>query len=41
MTVMKGAALEDPSGLFTPGLDGNSRRAIVFHEGVMIDEKAL
>src|SRR4029450_713844 len=41
MTFMKGAALEDPSGLFNTGLDGNTRRAIDFHEGDKIDEKAL
>ena len=41
MTFAKGAALEDPSGLFNTGLDGNTRRAIDFHEGDKIDEKAL
>ena len=41
MTFMKGAALEDPSGLFNSGLDGNTRRAIDFREGDKIDEKAL
>ena len=41
MTFAKGAALEDPSGLFNASLDGNSRRAIDFHEGEKIDEKAL
>ena len=41
MTFMKGAALEDPSGLFNSSLDGNTRRAIDFHEGDKIDEKAL
>ena len=40
-TFMKGAALEDPSGLFNSSLDGNTRRAIDFHEGDKIDEKAL
>ena len=41
MTFAKGAALEDPSGLFNSSLDGNTRRAIDFHEGEKIDEKAL
>jgi hypothetical protein len=33
--------LEDPSGLFNSSLEGNTRRAIDFHEGDKIDEKAL
>jgi hypothetical protein len=41
MTFAKGAALEDPSGLFNSSLDGNVRRAIDFHEGDKIDEAAL
>jgi hypothetical protein len=41
MTFAKGAALEDPSGLFNSSLEGNVRRAIDFHEGDKIDEKAL
>ena len=41
MTFAKGAALKDPSGLFNSSLDGNTRRAIDFHEGAKIDEKAL
>jgi hypothetical protein len=41
MTFAKGAALADPSGLFNSSLDGNTRRAIDFHEGDKIDEKAL
>ncbi len=41
MTFAKGAALEDPSGLFNSSLDGNTRRAIDFHEGEKIDEEAL
>ena len=41
MTFAKGAALQDPSGLFNSSLDGNTRRAIDFHEGEKIDEKAL
>jgi hypothetical protein len=41
MTFAKGASLEDPSGLFNSSLDGNVRRAIDFHEGDRVDEKAL
>ena len=41
MTFAKGAALEDPSRLFNSSLDGNTRRAIDFHEGETINEKAL
>ena len=41
MTFAKGAALDDPSGLFNSSLDGNVRRAIDFHEGDEIDEQAL
>ncbi|HEY0484447.1 MAG TPA: DUF1801 domain-containing protein [Kofleriaceae bacterium] len=41
MTFAKGAALKDPSGLFNSSLEGNTRRAIDFHEGEKIDEKAL
>jgi hypothetical protein len=41
MTFAKGAALEDPSRLFNSSLDGNTRRAIDFHEGETIDEEAL
>jgi hypothetical protein len=41
LTFAKGAALPDPSGLFNSSLDGNTRRAIDFHEGDAIDEKAL
>jgi hypothetical protein len=41
MTFAKGAALKDPSSLFNSSLDGNTRRAIDFHEGEKIDEKAL
>ncbi len=41
MTFAKGASLDDPSGLFNSSLDGNVRRAIDFHEGDEIDEKAL
>jgi hypothetical protein len=41
MTFAKGASLDDPAGLFNASLDGNTRRAIDFHEGDRIDEKAL
>ena len=41
MTFSKGAALADPAGLFNSSLDGNTRRAIDFHEGEKIDERAL
>jgi hypothetical protein len=41
MTFAKGAALEDPSGLFNSSLGGNTRRAIDIHEGETIDEDAL
>jgi len=41
MTFAKGAALEDPAGLFNSSLEGNTRRAIDFHEGEKINEKAL
>src|SRR3954462_9998376 len=40
-TFAKGASLEDPAGLFNSSLEGNTRRAIDFHEGDKIDEKAL
>ncbi|HEX6205125.1 MAG TPA: DUF1801 domain-containing protein [Solirubrobacterales bacterium] len=41
MTFLKGAALEDPAGLFNSSLDGNTRRAIDIHEGEEIDAEAL
>jgi hypothetical protein len=41
LTFAKGASLKDPSGLFNSSLEGNTRRAIDFHEGDTIDEKAL
>jgi hypothetical protein len=41
MTFAKGAALDDPSHLFNASLDGNTRRAIDFHEGDKINENAL
>ena len=40
MTFAKGAALQDPSGLFNSSLDGNARRAIDIHEGDKVDEAA-
>ena len=40
-TFAKGASLPDPSGLFNSSLEGNVRRAIDFHEGDKLDEKAL
>jgi len=41
LTFAKGASLKDPSGLFNSSLEGNTRRAIDFHEGDKIDDKAL
>jgi len=41
MTFAKGASLEDPAGLFNSSLEGNTRRAIDFHEGDDVDEAAL
>ena len=41
LTFAKGASLPDPSGLFNSSLEGNTRRAIDFHEGEKIDAKAL
>ena len=41
MTFAKGAALQDPAGLFNSSLDGNVRRAIDIHEGDKVDEAAL
>jgi hypothetical protein len=41
MTFAKGASLDDPSGLFNSSLEGNTRRAIDFHEGDKIDATAL
>ena len=41
LTFAKGASLEDPAGLFNSSLDGNTRRAIDFHEGEAIREDAL
>jgi hypothetical protein len=41
MTFAKGASLKDPSSLFNSSLEGNTRRAIDFHEGDRINEEAL
>jgi hypothetical protein len=41
LTFIKGASVEDPSGLFNSSLEGNTRRAVDFHEGDGIDEEAL
>jgi hypothetical protein len=41
MTFARGAAIDDPSGLFNSSLEGNIRRAIDLHEGDVIDEAAL
>ena len=41
VTFAKGASLKDPSGLFNSSLEGNTRRAIDFHEGDEIDEDAF
>ncbi|RFB93419.1 hypothetical protein B5K08_12910 [Rhizobium leguminosarum bv. trifolii] len=41
LTFAKGASLEDPTGLFNSSLEGDTRRAIDFHEGDKIDEEAL
>jgi hypothetical protein len=41
LTFAKGAALKDPSGLFNSSLEGNTRRAIDFHKGDKVNEKAL
>ena len=41
LTFAQGAALKDPSGLFNSSLEGNVRRAIDFHEGEKINEKAF
>ena len=41
LTFLKGASLEDPSGLFNSSLEGNARRAIDIREGDVIDEKAF
>jgi hypothetical protein len=41
LTFIKGASLEDPSGLFNSSLEGNARRAIDLHEGDELDEQAF
>ena len=41
MTFAKGAALKDPAGLFNSSLEGNTRRAIDFHEGEKLNEEGL
>jgi hypothetical protein len=41
MTFARGASLDDPSGLFNSSLEGNTRRAIDFHEGEEVDAEAL
>lgn len=41
LTFAKGASLDDPAGLFNASLEGSTRRAIDFHEGDKVNEKAL
>jgi len=41
VTFAKGAQLKDPKKLFNSSLDGNTRRAIDFHEGDKVDESAF
>ena len=41
LTFARGASLADPSGLFNASLEGNTRRAIDFHETDKVDDKAL
>jgi hypothetical protein len=41
LTFLKGAKLEDPSGLFNSSLEGNARRAIDLHEADQIDADAF
>jgi hypothetical protein len=41
ITFSKGASLKDHSGLFNSSLEGNKRRAIDFHEGDVVNEKAM
>jgi hypothetical protein len=41
ITFAKGASLKDPASLFNSSLEGKVRRAIDFHEGEKINEKAL
>lgn len=41
LTFAKGAALDDPAGLFNSSLDGNVRRAIDIPQGAALDEAAF
>ncbi len=41
LTFARGAALDDPSGLFNASLEGNARRAIDIHQGAVLDEAAF
>ena len=41
LTFAKGASIDDPAGLFNSSLEGNTRRAIDFHEGAQLDEEAF
>lgn len=41
LTFANGAFLDDPAGLFNASLEGNQRRAIDFHQGDTVNEKAL
>lgn len=41
LTFAKGAALDDPSGLFNSSLEGNVRRAIDLHDGDEVDAAAF
>jgi hypothetical protein len=41
LTFAKGASLKDPAGLFNSSLEGNTRRAIDFHEGEEINERSF
>lgn len=41
LTFAKGASIDDPAGLFNSSLEGNTRRAIDFHEGEAIKEEAF
>ncbi len=41
MTFANGASLKDPTHIFNSSLEGNTRRAIDFHEGDKVDEEAL
>ena len=41
LTFLKGASLQDPSGLFNSSLEGNARRAIDLHEGDEVDDDAF